>query len=152
MCLNSFDTTFCILNYFQERIMVIYFAGCMSFASAQLYQYKQLTDSDLKKMCQQNKVNLTELENLQEGIDNLLFESITPTKNPDELKKKPNCLGNTLQIRIQRQMNIVRKCLQGNITLDDGTVHSLIQESEKKLCALSRLGKIFNIFLLLFIK
>lgn len=112
---------------------------------AQTFRYKQLTVDELKKLCAENKVNLTELENIHSYVEDLLFDSIAPTKNPDALKEEKHCLGDSLQSLLKKEMFIVKRCINGSIQLDNSIIQTLIDDSERKLCALSRLGKIENI-------
>lgn len=108
--------------------------------------YQQLTEDELKKLCANNNVHLAELKTLHNNVQNLLTNSITPTENPTN---ETHCLGINLQHYLKREMHIVEKCINGTIKLDNSSIQAIINESERKLCALSKLGKIMgNIFLI----
>ncbi|XP_043477623.1 uncharacterized protein LOC122508387 [Leptopilina heterotoma] len=128
------------MSIFNLIFLTVLVGSCVVLTEAQTFKYKQLTVDELKNSCRKNKVNLTELEKIHSNVENLLYESITPTKNPDALKKDKNCLGDSLQGLLRKEMWFVRRCLNGSIQLDNSTVQILIDESERKLCALSRLA------------
>lgn len=126
-------------------------AGYTSLAKTQLSKYNQLKTDDLKELCEKNNVNLIELKNINNAVDKLFMKTFEATKNLYTVKKNKHCLGDSLQGELQKGMNIVKRCIAGNITLSDRSIQININRSERKLCAFLKICKIeimyfFNIY------
>ncbi|XP_051171002.1 uncharacterized protein LOC127287890 [Leptopilina boulardi] len=115
------------------------FVTCISYTLAQLDSYNQLTSTDLQENCENNNVNLTELATIHEKVNSLREKKTDEMTIKDALKTDDNCMGSELKTLLQEEMKIVQKCLKGNITLSKDDINTLITESIKRLCALSRL-------------
>ncbi|XP_051170971.1 uncharacterized protein LOC127287872 [Leptopilina boulardi] len=122
---------------FKLAFLTLLAGCCLSLTRAQLFSYKQLDQDSLLSLCEKNNVNLTELEEIHENVEDLLAKSIKPTKFPTLSK---HCLGDSLKSYLQKEMSIVKKCINGTITLNSLSIDFLIDESEKKLCSLSKLA------------
>lgn len=126
--------------------IIIFNIGDIIFAKAQLSKYNELTEKKLNEMCLKKKVNITEITNIQLIVNRLFLKSIEANGDFKAFKTNKHCLGYSLQEELHKEMNVVKRCIEGTISLDDNATQILVEQSERKLCAFSRFGKniLFN--------
>lgn len=82
------------------------------------------------------------------NVEDLFSKNLVALENPEELS---HCLDNSLSALLHKNMETAKKCVEGSIELDDDSIKQLVKESENRLCALFRLGKIiFKNLILIF--
>lgn len=119
----------------------MFFPGCIFLSKSQLSVYNQLRTENLKELCRKNNVNLQELKDIHEVVKNLVSRHSEATSDIEALKGNRHCLGDSLQEELHKEMNIVKRCIEGKFTLDDNSTQTLVDESEKKLCAYAQVCK-----------
>ncbi|XP_043477629.1 uncharacterized protein LOC122508394 [Leptopilina heterotoma] len=124
------------MSFFKSLTFIAISSLFIVWINAQLLKYKSLTNDDFAALCAKNNVNLTEFKNHTRLID-LFFAYEKADENPE---KKQNCMNSTLRKELEYNMNnIVKKCIQGSIELDESDIQQLIDESERKYCGFYRL-------------
>ncbi|XP_043477625.1 uncharacterized protein LOC122508390 [Leptopilina heterotoma] len=124
------------MYFFKSFLLVAFLVISISWTSAQLSEYKKLTNDDFGKLCEKNNVDLKKLYK-ESKVEDLFSKNIVAIENPEKIQ---HCLGNSLHELLQNNMQAAKKCVQGSIKLDDNSIKQLVDESEERLCALFRLA------------
>ncbi|XP_043477624.1 uncharacterized protein LOC122508389 [Leptopilina heterotoma] len=110
-------------------------AFCIKSIGAQLSKYKNLTNEDFKKLCVKNNEDLEELHQ-QSGYDQMYQSYRKFINNSISIK---DCVDNPLPEQFLLNTTIIKKCIQGNIELDETSIQQLTYETKQKFCALMKI-------------
>ncbi|XP_043477627.1 uncharacterized protein LOC122508392 [Leptopilina heterotoma] len=125
------------MSFFKSLLLIVISSFFILWINAQLSKFKNLSNDDFAKLCAKNNVNLTKSNDIRK-LGKLLVAYIEPNENPEKMQ---NCMNSTLREELEYNMNnIVKKCIQGSIELDESEIQQLIDESEKRYCGLHRIA------------
>lgn len=100
---------------------------------------------EFKEKCKNNGVDLSELAAIHAELDALREENTKEISSEEALKENCQCIGPKLKGYLEKEMSLVKKCIAGEISLSDSDTETLIKRSTKKMCALVRLCKYYNL-------